>query len=567
MLSFKEDRFPKPLAYLIFTASVLVVFAAVYFYKTQKSRTIRQVYNELNLITSLKTEEIRKWRFEHIRDANIISGYVPYGRIASLFTGSESDEEISAEISHRLGLFIKDYDYHSVVIIDNKGKIKFTYPESGQSSGKLQFQPLPGFKSGQIDFSDLHYSDDLPFLHMDISIPVIPQVYKGTTGFGTIILRIDPKISLFPILGLDPSSGRTAETLLIRRDGDSVTYLSKTYPGTNKLLTRPVSDTNLAAAAAVLIKEGALDGLDYMGHEVLAYLKLIPDSPWYIVAKIDKKEALSSLYWQTITAAVIAFLFILSLVISVFYLYMGQKSRFYKELGITKDKFVSIISHDLTSPFVSIVGFAEILLSNLKKGNYLGAEKFASIIHDSSMTAVDLIRDLAHWAKIQTNHIKLKYEDINLQQQILSTVDLLRPIADRKSIIIDTNVPCCIIIKADREMLSVILRNIISNSIKFSRQGDTINVSAFSEENRTVIEVTDTGIGMSKEVLEKILTSDERISTPGTSNEKGSGLGLSLCKEFVSRHGGELRAESQPGAGSRFTFTIPLRHKSEGNLA
>lgn len=552
-----SDKLPKWLLSLIFMASFLVIIGAVFFYKTQKSKILKQTYQELDVITSLKTEEIRKWRLEHIRDGYIISNSALFGSLADFLSDKDVSEDTRRRLLQRMQVFIENYDYHSIVITDRHGKIRLTFPEGDKLTDKLEFLPIEGFNSGEISFSDLHYSGDMPGMHIDMGIPVLPPDASDPLGFGTIILRIDPELTLFPTIRLWPSPGQTAEAILVRQDGDSITYLTNIDRKTNRPMKRSIHERNLPAVMAAEGLEGKFEGRDYKNVQVLSYLRKIPNSPWYIIAKISKEEALSPLYRQTVMLSIIVLLFIFSFAAIIFSLWRSQKSRFYRELGTTKDKFVSIISHDLINPFTSIAGFTDFLLEELKKGDYTKAERFAGIIHDSSMSALDLIKNLAQWSKVQTDQIRLNRSKFDISLMIMAAVGLMKASADRKSITLQTDIPGELFIYADKEMISTILRNLISNSIKFSKPGDKVLIGATSKENEVEIVISDNGVGISKEFLERLFKSEDTFSMPGTMNEAGTGLGLSLCKEFVSRHGGKIWADSEPGRGSKFIFSIP----------
>ncbi|HLP72038.1 MAG TPA: ATP-binding protein [Bacteroidales bacterium] len=554
------DKLPKSWLILILLASLLVITGAFAFYNIQRSKILKQTYSGLEVITSLKAEEIRKWRLEHIRDGYIVSNYLPIGSIADLLRDKEISENVRKDLLQRMAVFIENYDYHSIIIVDRQGKIRLIFPEPDKLTDKLEFLPLEGFNSGDIEFSDLHYSKDMNGMHIDMSIPVLPPEGSNSLSFGTIILRIDPEVTLFPTIRLWPSPGKTAETLLVRQDGDSITYLTNINKITNRPLKRSMHDRSLPAVAAVQGREGIFEGTDYNNVRVLSYIRKIPNSPWFMVAKISRDEALSVFHRQSVMLLIMVILFIMSFVAIAFYLWRDQKSKFYKELGTTKDKFVSIISHDLMNPFTSIVGFSDFLVSELGKGDYIKAGKFAGIIHDSSLSALDLIRNLAQWSKVQTSQIRLNKSEFDVSLMIMSAAGLMKASADRKSITLRTDIPGELFVHADKEMISTIMRNLISNSIKFTKPGGQVLIHASKGRDETIIDVEDTGVGISRDMLEMLFREGDRFSMPGTMNEAGTGLGLSLCKEFVSLHGGKISAKSEPGKGSRFTFTIPAEN-------
>jgi signal transduction histidine kinase len=512
-----RDRIPKPLLVLILAGSLLVITGAVLFYRSLKEKVMTGVYNELDVLTSLKAEEISKWRQEHIRDGYIISKFLPLGKLAYSILEDNISEKIGYELRQRIELFVGDYDYHSVIIADDAGKIRFSYPKTHVR--EISFSPVKGFTSGEIEFSDLHYSEDMTGMHIDMIIPIIPGDSTDMPKFGFIIFRIDPEVTLFPAIRMWSAPYRTAEILLVRNEGDSVVYLNSSIRNSGRPDKRSILEKKLPAVAAAEGKEGFYEGVDYRDTAVFSYLRKIPGSPWFLVAKIDRKEALRVLYRQTIMLSIIVLLFIFTFVSTIFFLWRSQNSKFYKELGVTKDKFVNIITHDLTNPFVSIAGFSEFLASDLKKGNYANAEKFAEIIHESSLSVVDLIRNLAQWSKIQTNQIRLNLRAVDFTSLINESIEHLKAVADRKSIKIKICTPDELHACADREMISTILRNLVTNAIKYSKAGGEIYVSADRQNGEIRVEIMDFGIGINNDFLSKIFEAENKISTTGTMDE------------------------------------------------
>ncbi len=227
-------------------------------------------------------------------------------------------------------------------------------------------------------------------------------------------------------------------------------------------------------------------------------------------------------------------------------------------LNNTKDKFFSIIAHDLRTPFNAIIGFSEILTDQIRKKNYENIEEYAVIIQNSSQRTMDLLQNLLDWARLQTGIIEFKAVDFFIHDLLTDTIDLLNDTASQKKIQIFNNIHKELSVKADKSMISTVLRNIISNAIKFSNPGGKITISSEKNENETIFSICDNGIGISKENQLKMFRIDENFSVKGTQNEKGTGLGLILCKEFVEKHGGRIWVESEEGIGSTFYFTLPF---------
>jgi signal transduction histidine kinase len=227
------------------------------------------------------------------------------------------------------------------------------------------------------------------------------------------------------------------------------------------------------------------------------------------------------------------------------------------QLNATKDKFFSIIAHDLRSPFNSIMGFSNLLEDQIQRKNYQGIEEYAAIIQKSSNRALALLRNLLEWARSQTGSMVFKPEPIEIVALMKEVTDLLNDSAKQKAIVISMSIPPMATVLADREMMGTTLRNLLSNAIKFTNPGGEIVLSAQQKNGQWIINVTDNGVGIQKEALEKLFRIDQSYTTAGTQNERGTGLGLILCKEFVEKHGGRIWVESQVMKGSKFCFTIP----------
>lgn len=227
------------------------------------------------------------------------------------------------------------------------------------------------------------------------------------------------------------------------------------------------------------------------------------------------------------------------------------------ELNAQKDKFFSIISHDLKSPFSSILGFSEVLMEQIKDEDYEGIGEYTEIIRDSSRQAMDLLTNLLEWTSSESGRMKFNPGNFDLVILIKEIRMLLGVIASQKAISVNLDLPKEIAIHADKTMVSTVLRNLVSNAIKFTGKGGEITVSAEKKIDKVVVFVKDNGMGIDKARLEKLFTIGESESTQGTNHEKGTGLGLILCKEFIQKHGGEIWVESEQGVGSVFYFTIP----------
>ncbi len=225
----------------------------------------------------------------------------------------------------------------------------------------------------------------------------------------------------------------------------------------------------------------------------------------------------------------------------------------------TKDKFFSIIAHDLRSPFTTILGFSNILLESHEEFDKESLETFLSKIKNGSETALILLENLFSWARANSGNIKFSPKSIELEPLVNLVCNLYESGANSKNIELKCLVYPSTQIFADEEMLRTILRNLVSNALKFTKAQGTIEVATKNEESKTVILVKDNGIGMSKNQVNSLFELNKKTVTRGTSGERGTGLGLVLCYEFVNKHKGSILVSSEEGIGTEVRVILPNR--------
>jgi len=245
---------------------------------------------------------------------------------------------------------------------------------------------------------------------------------------------------------------------------------------------------------------------------------------------------------------------------------LNKSKTLLMEANATKDRFFSIIAHDLKSPFNSILGFSEILVNRIKNKDYYDIENYAQIINDSSHRAMNLLTNLLEWSRSQTGKIKFNPEHFNFTDTVNDVVELSNDSALLKSITISKKIPNNTYVFADQSMIKTILRNLISNAIKYTNQGGKILISLNQNQKEFVVSVSDNGVGIKKEKIEILFRIDSNYSSLGTNNETGTGLGLLLCKEFIEFHDGKIWAKSKLGEGCCVKFTIPTNNKNKQPL-
>jgi signal transduction histidine kinase len=233
-----------------------------------------------------------------------------------------------------------------------------------------------------------------------------------------------------------------------------------------------------------------------------------------------------------------------------------------KEINSSKDKLLEIMAHDLRNPLITIMNSAELLTDNILNNEPENSGFLLQDIFAQAKNTLSLLDNLLTWAKSQTG--KLIYNPRNLQllpivKQVFSLFHLA---ALKKNISLIFDESDDLEIFADLNMIETILRNLISNAVKFTHSGGMVTIHAGMLQNNIEITVSDNGIGMKEEIANKLFRTDTNYSSPGTDNERGSGLGLILCHDFVKKHKGNIWIESEPGKGSRFIFTLPLKKET-----
>lgn len=268
----------------------------------------------------------------------------------------------------------------------------------------------------------------------------------------------------------------------------------------------------------------------------------------------------TTLYSADPTQKIIFLIIFLMMIISgVGYLLLLQEEKELqiKQLLDDKNKFFSIIAHDLRGPFNGIIGLSELLLENDNQLNNKETNEFIQLINQSSKSAFSLLDNLLTWAQSQTGSIQFTPKKLEINSIIDKTIHLLENIAKTKNINIRSEIEPKQFMVGDKNMLETVFRNLISNAIKFTNTNGEVIVSMIKEKDRMVFSVQDNGIGIPAGKIANLFAINKRNTTSGTNDETGTGLGLMLCKDFIEKHGGQIWVKSQPGKGSVFSFSIP----------
>ena len=238
--------------------------------------------------------------------------------------------------------------------------------------------------------------------------------------------------------------------------------------------------------------------------------------------------------------------------------YLKQAEINLSQLNADKDRFITILAHDLKNPFSTLIGFSGLLAKNIRKYNMDKIENQVKIIDENAKRTYNLLEDILLWVRVQSGKLPFEPQKIIFPVVCNEVIESLKSIAINKNITINHFTAQEINVLADANMFKTILRNLVSNAIKFTNNNGRIDIYAEKDNSNITISVSDTGIGIEPENLNKLFDISQMLTTAGTIGEKGTGFGLLLCKEFVEKHDGKIWVESELGKGSEFKFSMPL---------
>lgn len=244
------------------------------------------------------------------------------------------------------------------------------------------------------------------------------------------------------------------------------------------------------------------------------------------------------------------------------HLNLRQREKELKELNSTKDTLLSVISHDLKTPFFNIMGLGELLLSNYDEYDEEMIKELITNMVDASRVTHNLLDNLLNWTRVQTGKIKFEPNYFDLKEVIQETMQLIASQAKSKEVKCNYEISERCGVYADLNMTHAILRNLLTNAIKYTSRGGNVSIKVDKSDRFAQIDIIDTGVGMPEKKVKSLFASNEFTSTPGTEQEPGTGFGLVLTHEFVLKNNGEISVESVEGEGTTFRFTLPLSQDS-----
>jgi PAS domain S-box-containing protein len=333
---------------LFFAITVSAIIVSSVYYKYQKKSLLNEKQLELSTISYLKIRQITQWRLERIGDGRFLGeNQILIGKFSE-FIKKPFNVQLRNEVRQSLKSLAEDYDYKSVLLLDTAGIVRLCFPPQDTLIGEHLRPLLPEIiKQRKVVLTDLHKANRANYVHLDLVIPMIDRSQKDSVVAGLLALRIDPQQVLYPLIQSWPAPSKTAETLLIRRDGEEIVYLNELrhLKNTGLIFKKSISKEKLPAAMAVQGITGTVDGIDYRNIPVVAAMNKIPGTPWYMVAKMDREEVLSALTGQIKMIMIILILFIITTALVLGLMIRNERVKFYREKYETEVDRLALIRH------------------------------------------------------------------------------------------------------------------------------------------------------------------------------------------------------------------------------
>jgi len=567
-----ENNIPLRIIIIFLIFALGIISGGYFYYRAQKENLVKQKQNELAAIADLKTKQIVNWRNERVADAKVtLRSPLIYKQIIE-FLRNLKEGETKENILSWIESFKEAYNYKNIYLLDLKGNI--VLPENSKKTiwKDDREKAEKALKTRDILFSDIQRDNVSNAIHLDLIIPVIDHPEKNGAVEGFILLEIDPYDFLYPLIQQWPTPSKTAETLLVRREGDEVLYLNELRhkKNTAMALSLPLSLKNLPAVRAVLGEEGVFEGIDYRGIPVVAAIHSIPGTPWFIVSKEDTAEVYESMHRLFWFAAIVVIVLIMAAASGVGLMWRGQKLQYFKkqyETEIEKLKieeryseelkksneqlkrFAYIASHDLQEPLRMISSYLQLIERRYKGKLDKDADEFIAFAVNGANSLQRMIEGLLVYSRLDA---PVSLNTVDCEEVLQRVMDNLKLAIEQSGAeITHSSLP---VIMSDQSQLIQLLQNLINNSIKFKREEPLkIHISAQKSVDEWIFSVKDNAEGIEPQYKDKIFLLFQRLHGREYS---GVGIGLSICKKIVERFGGRIWVESEIGKGSNFYFTI-----------
>ncbi|HXX80042.1 MAG TPA: ATP-binding protein [Thermodesulfovibrionales bacterium] len=580
-LPFGSAKTPWQLLLVFFILATLISSVGFLYYQSKKKEIGKDIANELLAIANLKASQIVNWREERFADAATIRDNFLLAPYIQDLVRDPNGIKKKRELVTWMKSFKEAFQYEDILFLNKDGNVLVSIGQSTESMGPVTRKSVSGaIRTRKIIFSDLYRDGITDKVRLDIAVPILNEDKNDTLG--VFLLRINPYFFLFPLIETWPTRHTTAETMLVRREGDKVVYLNDInhHMGTALTLRLSMNSSKFPEAMAVEGKEGTVEGKDYQGITVLAGLKSVAKSPWYIIAKIDEEEVYAPVrkdLWYIILVIGLCTFSAGTVVILIWRNREEQEQKAYreslettvrertaaleqanyqlKEFNDDLESFSYSVSHDLRQPLIVIEGFARSLIKRYggKLDDY-GKDNL-SIIRDQASKMTRFINDLLSFCRASTKDVQKS--EINVELLAKTLVEEMKPTIGERTV--QCEVRELPVIWGDPSMIRQVMVNLLSNALKYTRTRDIarIEIGSIEREEGNIYYVKDNGVGFDNNKATNLFSMFHRLH----SSEKfeGTGIGLVVTKRVVNKHGGKIWAEGKVNEGATFYFMLPRK--------
>jgi PAS domain S-box-containing protein len=349
-MNLQQNKPPDPwyLIILFIIVSSIVIIGGYLYFKNQEKILLSETQREMSAISDLKIRQITQWRLDRMGNASFLGENTVLVKMISDYIGNPKDILLQDKLFQFFRSLTDNFDYKEVVLLDTSGSVKLSYPVLDEVPEAYPEPLLTNIiKERRITLTDLNKTSTVTYVHLDLLVPLVDFNAKGSFVVGILDLIVDPSKVLYPLIQSWPTPSKTAETLLLRKEGNDIVFLNELrhIKNTELLLRKPVTTEKLPAAMAVQGIEGTVNGIDYRNVPVVASMKKIPGTSWFMVAKIDREEIFSSLKTRMKMVLIIILLFILALGLFLGFFSWNQRARFYREKYEDELNRLALIKH------------------------------------------------------------------------------------------------------------------------------------------------------------------------------------------------------------------------------
>ncbi len=580
--------------------SLVIGIMGVFYLKRQFAESRHMAQADLEVIGRLKTGQISDWYRERLLDAELIIGNPLVQQQTVQFLAGTLDPSLRGNLSAWLNKLIK-LGYTQAVLYDNRG-IPRLWSRSDRKPAKAEHKDFQHAISGRvITVTDLHRDTHLNDtgqgnIVINFWIPIVATDSR-TSASGALLLKRSPYPFLYPLIQTWPTTSRTAETLLVRRDGDGALFLNslRHQQGTELSLRFPLSQqSRLPAARAILGTDGVIEGVDYRNKPVLAAVCAVPGTPWFMVAKIDLAEVLEPVRQQAWITGGILLVLLLSTALWLS-LQWQQRNNLWlrKQLTIEQAKtraeeelnrlnaeleervrlrtvqldaankeleaFSYSVSHDLRAPLRHLTGFVELLNKHAPQVFDARIRHYLDVISASATQMSVLVDDLLAFSRM--GRVEMMHGLVRFNRLVQEILEKLEPETAGRTIV--WKIQSLPDVEGDAAMIRLVLMNLLSNAIKYTAKNPEagIEIGCISDNaDERVFFVRDNGAGFDMRYSDKLFHLFQRLHR--SDEFEGNGVGLANVSRIIQRHGGRVWAEGAVGQGATFYFSLPVTRQT-----